>query len=167
MAIIADPNDDPPRLLGDGRASQVLRIITLVLVLAVLGGVIALSGALGDLNQDDKLIARTNEVTYCIGNLNDVRTDALLAAVDHQLDATGHLLEALSDAVADRQPDLGPAIVDITNGGDQVEYGLAVSRLMTDTRNTAADLPNDTASDEGRFTCPPTPEPPQPTVTPP
>lgn len=67
-----DPQDDPPRFLGDGRASQILRVITLVLVLVVLGGVLTFGRSLGELNKDDQLINRGQQVNSCIGDRQDL-----------------------------------------------------------------------------------------------
>lgn len=77
-----------PSLLGDSRASQVLRIVTLVLVALVLGGVLMFGRSLGELNKDDKLIDRGQQATNCLGDrqdfIDDWRAIAGIAAADAQ-----------------------------------------------------------------------------------
>lgn len=74
-AAIAEQADERSHLLGDGLGSQVLRIVTLVLVVAVLVGVIRFGVGVSNLDQDNKLIDRGQQVTNCIGDRADYIDD--------------------------------------------------------------------------------------------
>lgn len=150
----APPRHEQAKLLGDNRGSQVLRIVTLVLVVAVLGGVMAFGRSVGDLNTDDKLIDRGQAVTNCIG----IRADL----IDDWRAISG-------EAQADGQTEFLLQVRAVSNGEDvDISRGLAATarqheaqhkiRLLVqekrDIREQSRDLIN--SEDPGMvFHCPP------------
>lgn len=127
-----------PTFLGDSRASQVLRIVTLVLVVAVLGGVISFAGRISKLDQDDKLINRGQQVTNCVGDLSDDKFDWLFIAV-------GEVFEQI-EAVAEGNE------VDLADGREAVANGRQVAELQEEARRLAGELID--ADPEVEFSCP-------------
>lgn len=136
MKVQEDPRDG---LMGDSRASQILRIVTLVLVLGVFFAVWVLSGSVNDLDQDDKLINRDQEATICVGDLSDDKFDWLFIAL-------GEVFAQIR-ALDEGNP------LDLTAGEEAVANGRKVAELQEEARGIHAALLARDDPDEG-FVCP-------------